>query len=131
MRAVLDTHILVYWCLEPDRLSAAQRHALSAVVPENPALVADVSLWEVSALCSAGRLRLDLPLRDWLTQAVSPPLVRVAEITPRVAETVSQHASWSNKDPADRLIVATALSFGARLLSNDESIRNAGLIDVV
>lgn len=57
MRVVLDTHILVYWCLEPDRLSPAQQHMLSAVVPENPALVADISLWEVSALCSAGRLR--------------------------------------------------------------------------
>lgn len=131
MRVVLDTHILVYWCLEPERLSPVQRHALSSLVPAEPALVADITLWEISALCSAGRLQLDLPLRDWLAQAVAPPLVRVAEISPRIAETVAHLSSWDNKDPADRLIVATALSCGARLLSNDPRMRDAGLVDVV
>ncbi len=131
MRVLLDTHILVYWCLEPERLSPPQQHALSSVAPEEPAVVADITLWEISALCSAGKLRLDLPLRDWLTQAVAPPLVRVAEISPCIAETVSKLSSWDNKDPADRLIVATALSFGARLVSNDRRMRDAGLVDVV
>jgi len=131
MRVVLDTHILVYWCLEPERLSPAQQHVISSLVPEEPAIVADITLWEISALCSAGRLRLDLPLRDWLTQAVAPPLVRIAEISPRVADTVAQLTAWDNKDPADRLIVATALSHGARLLSNDHRIRDAALVEVV
>ena len=82
-------------------------------------------------LVAAGKVELALPLRDWLTRAVAPPLVRLAEITPNIAAAVTGLSDWQNRDPADRLIVATARVYGASLLTNDESIRNAGLVDVV
>lgn len=131
MRVALDTHILVYWCAEPERLTAAQKHALRAVHPENPAIVADITLWEIAALNRAGRLMLTLPLLQWLNRAVAAPLVRVAEITPNVADEVTRLDGWKNGDPADRLIVATARVFGAALLTNDVAIRESELVSVV
>ena len=82
-------------------------------------------------LVAAGKVELALPLRDWLTRAVAPPLVRLAELTPNIAAAVTDLSDWQNRDPADRLIVATARVYAASLLTNDESIRNAGLVDVV
>lgn len=131
MRIVLDTHILIYWCVEPERLSRPQQHAIRTIHPENPAIVADISLWEIVALQGSGRLELDIPLQQWLTKATAPPLVRVAEITPNIADEVARINDWENRDPADRLVVATARTYGARLLTSDALIRESGLVDVV
>lgn len=131
MRVLLDTHTLVYWCSEPGRLSAAQAHALRTVSPDNPVIVADISLWEIAALVSGARLNLDLPLRQWINRAVAPPLARVAEITANIAHEVAQLNEWENRDPADRLIVATARVFGAHVLTNDRQIRESGLVAVI
>jgi PIN domain nuclease of toxin-antitoxin system len=131
VRILLDTHALVIWCSNPETLSAAQQHALHTIGEADPALVADISLWEIAVLTSSGRLRLDLPLREWLTRAVAPPLVRVAEITPEVANEVTLLGDWENRDPADRLIVATARVLGARLITNDPLIRESGLVTVL
>lgn len=111
--------------------SAAQQHAVRTIGEANPAFVANISIWEISALTTGGRLRLDLPLREWLTRAIAPPLVRVVEITPEVAHEVAVLDGWENRDPADRLIVATARVFGARIVTNDHRIRASGLVAIV
>ena len=131
MRIALDTHVLVRWCSDPTSLSPAQQHALATIGEENPALVADVSLWEISALVSLGRLALDRPVLEWLDRAVAPPLVRIACITARIAFEVNAIAAWEHQDPADRLIVATARVYGACLLTDDRRIRESGLVGVV
>ena len=131
MRVVLDTHILIYWVSQPDRLTPAQHHAIQTISPKNPAVLADISLWEIAMLGAGGRLSLQLPIREWITRAVAPPLVRVAEITANIAAEVGDLTGWDHRDPADRLIVATARVYGARLLTNDERIRDSGLVEVV
>lgn len=75
MKMALDTHILIYWCVEPERLTAAQQHAIRTIHRDNPAIVADISLWEISALKSAGRIQIDMPRLQWLNKATAPPLV--------------------------------------------------------
>lgn len=131
MRVVFDTHTLVYWISDPDRLTPAQQHAVRTVSPENPAIVADISLWEIAMLAASGKIKLQYPVRSWLARAVAPPLVRLAEITPTIAGAVTDLVSWPNRDPADRLIVATVQVYGAVLLTNDEVIRSSRLVEVV
>lgn len=131
MRILLDTHMLVYWVSDHTRLSPAQQHAVQSVSPESAAFVADISLWEIAMLVGAGRLQLDIRLQDWLARATSPPLVRIAEITPQIAAAVMELRDWENRDPADRLIVATAMVHGCRLLTNDKVIRESNLVSVV
>jgi PIN domain nuclease of toxin-antitoxin system len=131
MRVVLDTHILVLWVSSPESLSPSQLRATRDVNEQNPAIVADVSLWEIAMLHATDRLAFSLPLQDWLTRAVAPPLVRVAEITPRIVTEVTNLSHWDNRDPADRLIVATTRVYGAALLTDDQRIRDSGLVEVV
>ena len=131
MRIVLDTHALVRWCNDPSSLSPAQQHAVRTLGTENPAIVADITLWEVSSLVTLGRLELDRPVLEWLDRAVAPPLVRLSCITARIADEVTRISDWEHRDPADRLIVATARVFGASLLTDDERIRESGLVPVI
>lgn len=131
MKALLDTHILVTWVSSPDELSAAQRHVLDAASGSAPAMVSDISLWEIATLVSLGRLALDRPLREWLEMAVAPPLVRRIGISPAVAAAVADLPASFHRDPADRIIVASARIMGAVLLTNDARIRDAGIVQTV
>jgi PIN domain nuclease of toxin-antitoxin system len=131
MRALLDTHILVKWVASPDELSPAQRHVLDAVSGTAPVMVSDISLWEVATLVSLGRLALDRPLREWLERAAAPPLVRRIGISPAVAAAVADLPETFHRDPADRIIVASAIIMGAVLLTNDARIRDAGIVQTV
>ena len=131
MRVLLDTHILIFWCANPDSLSPGQLHAVSSVHENDPAIVADITLWEIAMLVEMGRIDLQYPVMEWLNRAVAPPLVRVAPITPVVAGELQSLSHWSHRDPADRLIVATARVFGAAVLTNDHRIREAGLVAII
>ena len=128
MKALLDTHILLWWLKEDQRLSQRQRQVLQEADEKNPLLVADITLWEIATLSSLGRINLHLSLRDWLEQAVAPPLVQLLPITPAVAAAVAALPDSFHRDPADRILVATAQVLGATLLTHDRRIIDAGLV---
>jgi len=131
MNALLDTHILLWWHSESDRLSPEQRKIVEAADATTPLLVSDISLWEVATLHSLRRIHLKLPLREWLDKAVAPPLVRRHGISPAVAAELASLPDSFHRDPADRILVATARVFGATLLTRDRRIVDAGLVDTV
>ena len=127
MTALLDTHVLIWWLTDSSRLSPAQREAVASASAASPLLVSDISLWEVAMLHSLGRIRLSLPLRDWLEAAVAPPLVRRHGISPAIAAELASLPESFHRDPADRILVATARVLGATLLTRDRRIVDAAL----
>ena len=66
MKALLDTHILLWWHGDRGRLSREQRDVIAAAGADSPLEVADISLWEVAMLYDLRRIRLTIPLREWL-----------------------------------------------------------------
>ncbi len=128
MSYLLDTHILLWWFETGDRLTRRERRILTGAGPEAPLLVSDISLWEIATLAELGRIRLALPLRAWLEQATAPPLVRRCGISPAVAAEVAALPPTFHRDPADRILVATARLLGATLLTRDRRILQAGLV---
>ena len=131
MTALLDTHILIWWLGENNRLSPAQRKVVASAGAESPLLVSDISLWEVAMLQSLGRIRLKLPLREWLEKAVAPPLVQRQGISPAIAAELAALPESFHRDPADRILVATARVFGATLLTQDRRIIDAGVVETL
>lgn len=131
MRALLDTHILIWWLGENNRLSPAQRKVVASARAESPLLVSDISLWEVAMLQSLGRIRLKIPLREWLEKAVAPPLVQRHGISPAIAAELAALPDSFHRDPADRILVATARVFGATLLTQDRRIIDAGVVETL
>ena len=72
MTALLDTHILIWWLNDSNRLSAAQQEVVASASAESPLLVSDISLWEVATLHSRGRIQLTIPLRGVAGQGGGP-----------------------------------------------------------
>ncbi len=122
VRPLLDTHVLIWWLESGKQLSRKQRQVIRAAGPERPLYVSDISLWEIATLAQLGRIRLRLPLRDWLEAATAPPLVQRVGITPAIAAESCLLPSSFHRDPADRILVSTARVLGATLLTRDDRI---------
>lgn len=123
---VLDTHAVLWWTLEPQRLSkAAQRainHADSLGVPA-------IVFWEVALLTRKRRIRLGATALEWTRDVCSLSRVEALDLTPEIAVLAESLAMQA--DPADRFIVGTALHHNAALVSGDEAIHAAKLVTII
>ena len=131
MIAVLDTHIVLWWFDRSRRLTRGQTRMLARNDADHPFAVADISLWEIATLVEVGRVRLALPVDEWLARATAAPLVEVQPITPAIASEVIALGSTRDWDPADRIIVATARVLGATVLTADRRIVASGLVPTI
>jgi PIN domain nuclease of toxin-antitoxin system len=111
---LLDTHVIQWWSAEPHRLSDA---AAAAVAEADDLAVADISWFELAWLARHERILITIPIRSWLERLAAE--VRTVPVTAAIADTaVSLPASFPG-DPADRLIYATAVEHGWRLITKD------------
>lgn len=129
-RPLLDTHAWVWWICGDPRLTARERNALDNLPPSERPVLAEISLWEVAMLVERGRLELDMDLEHWLAVASAPATVELARVTPAVAAEVARLPDKFHRDPADRLIVATARVRKLRVLTRDRKISGARLVPI-
>jgi PIN domain nuclease of toxin-antitoxin system len=121
---VLDTHALVWWVAEPGRIPARARRLLDAVVAGGDAVLASaISAWEVAMLVARGRLALTMGADAWIAHVEALPFLRFVPVDPRIAVASVQLEGFPHRDPADRIIVATALGLGATLVTGDRRLR--------
>ena len=81
-------------------------------------------------LHAKGRIELDRDPVAWMEDALVAEDLDLLPLTPAIAVVSAQLARFHG-DPADRLIVATALTHGARLVSRDEKLASSGLVEVL
>jgi PIN domain nuclease of toxin-antitoxin system len=115
--ALLDTHTIHWWSAEPKRLSQPARQALKAA---DELLVAAVSWYELAWLAERERIVVDVPIRSWLE--VLGAQVRTVGVTPAIAASAAALPSSFPRDPMDRLIYATAIEHGVKLVTRDQAI---------
>ena len=101
---------------------------LYSLSPSERPVLADISLWEVATLVERGRLELDMDLERWLAIASAPATVELARVTPAVAAEVARLPERFHRDPADRLIVATARVRKLSVLTRDRKITGARIV---
>ena len=116
---VLDTHAWIWWSHSPDRMSDA---AWQACDESDALLVHAIAVWELGMLVSKGRLGLDRDLGDWVRAALTLPGIRLAPLEPRIALRASNLPGDLHGDPADRMIVATAMEYACPLVTRDEAL---------
>jgi PIN domain nuclease of toxin-antitoxin system len=114
---LLDTHVVHWWSAEPNRLSRTAQRALDAA---EETLVAAITWHELAWLARHERIVLDIPIRSWLEELSAN--VRTVGLTPAIADTAVSLPSSFPRDPADRLIYASAIERGAKLVTKDRSI---------
>ena len=115
---LLDSHIVHWWSAEPDRISAA---AAAAITGASELAVADISWFELAWLASHERIIVTIPLASWLRRLAMQ--VRTVAVTPEIATAAVALPSSFPGDPADRLIYATAIENGWRLITKDRKLR--------
>ena len=125
---VLDTHAFVWWAGGSSKLSAAARRAITA--SKRRGLPA-ICLWEVAMLVERQRLELDRDLSDWLSDAIGLEGLEVLPMTADIAVRSTRLSQGFHGDPADQLIVATAIVFGAALVTRDERIKRFGGVKTI
>jgi PIN domain nuclease of toxin-antitoxin system len=119
---VLDTHILIWWMNQSDRLRAG---TLERIETESDAVaVSAISLWEIAKLVQGGRLQLSIPVEDWIEQALAYPKVVVVPLSPVIVVESTRLPQPFHKDPADELIVASARVLACPLITYDRKILN-------
>jgi len=128
---LLDTHVFVAWFERPNRLSLAQRRAIQRAGDAAHLYVSDITLWETAMLVERGRVRLALPLREWLDKASAPPRVHRVGMPPAVLAELVGLSATADWDPADRILVATARVLGAALVTSDERIIDSKLVQTI
>ena len=121
---VLDTHAWIWWASDPARIGRRGRAAIEAA---DRIGVPAVCGYEVAAAVSRGRITLDRAPLEWIEQALALPRVELLPLTPAVAVKATQLGAFHG-DPADRLIVATALLADATLVTKDRNIRAYGAV---
>ncbi len=116
---LLDTHVVHWWSAEPERVSEAAAKALSEA---DELAVADISWFELAWLARHERIAVTIPIRSWLERLSAE--VRTIGVTPAIADTAVSLPSTFPGDPADRLIYATAIEHGWRLITKDRKLHD-------
>ncbi|HEY2824139.1 MAG TPA: type II toxin-antitoxin system VapC family toxin [Gemmatimonadales bacterium] len=120
---VLDTHAWIWWVSDPSRIPRRSRARIErASSGAQPLYVSAISVWELAMLVEHGRLTLSLDVADWLARAEAAPDVEFVPVDNRVALRAVRLHDFPHKDPADRLIVSTALGLGATLVTADQRL---------
>jgi PIN domain nuclease of toxin-antitoxin system len=122
VKLLLDTHIWLWSLTAPDRLGRKVRTQLERKA--NEVWLSPISVWELLVLAERGRVRLDAEPRAWVAEALERAPLDEAALNHEVALR-SREVSLPHQDPADRFLVATALTYELTLVTADESIIDA------
>ncbi len=117
---VLDTHVLVWAAADERKLGRKARALIDRLWDGGEVAVCAMTFWEIALLQSKGRIRLPTDAGDWRAQRLAAGLVELP-----VNGAIGIHAVELRglpDDPADRLIVATALAQGAALMTADDKL---------
>ena len=127
---LLDTHVVVWLAFDQEQISKKARNAIDDARKNADGLaISDITLLELTTLASKGRIRLDISLESFL-QEVEARFI-VLPISGRACARITGLPASYPKDPADRIIGATALVEGLYLLTADREIRRSRTVQTI
>jgi PIN domain nuclease of toxin-antitoxin system len=128
---LLDTHVVLWAAIEPKRLSRAAESALKRARRSDGLAIASISLWELASLFARSRIQTYGTVEVSVRQVLDTVGAVVKPITQEIAALATQFPDTYPRDPADRLIGATARAEGLALITQDERIRSSPLLRTI
>lgn len=122
---VLDTHVIIWDALQPERLSNLAQQAIAQANRTNGILICNISLWEIAMLMHKGRLKVDVDYRTFINLVLQANRYIIQPITPEIAEVATNLPEDVGRDPVDRLIVATTIVQNTSLVTADQYLQQA------
>ncbi len=121
---LLDTHTLLWWANgDRERLSASAAEAIAVEHRGGTILVSSITAWEIAQLVNRGRLGLATDIAAWLALVEAIPTVEFVPVDNEIGVKSVELPGVFHKDPADRIIVATARKYALPIVTADEKIR--------
>lgn len=127
MDFITDTHSLVWYFTEDARLSKKAIKAFEGTIKEGTLVVPAVVLAEIMYISKRGKIALTFEetlktIEEYENFDIAPLDINILKTADRIETEMEMH---------DKLIVATALYYKARLITRDEQIKKAGIVSVV
>jgi PIN domain nuclease of toxin-antitoxin system len=127
---LVDTHVVAWMAFEQNRLSKNAREAIDGARTNGGGLaISAITLWELATLAGRGRIHLDVSVESFLSEVEAR--LTVLPISGRACVRALSLPAAYPKDPADRIIAATALVEGLSLLTADREIRRARAVRTI
>jgi PIN domain nuclease of toxin-antitoxin system len=121
---LLDTHVVIWIAMNPAKISKNARVAMDQARQENAGIaISDMTLLELARLSSTGQVQFNTIPEAFLSE-VERRFV-VVPMNARICIQAFDLPVGYPKDPADRIIGATALVEGLTLLTADRAIRDS------
>ena len=118
---LLDTHTWI-WSHSATKLLSGNVEKLIKKTQTDQRAIASISIWEFAMMVTKGRINVKIDPKRWLNNAIDNSGLRVIELTPEIAMESCNLPGSFHKDPADRIIVATARTHNLTLLTKDRKI---------
>jgi PIN domain nuclease of toxin-antitoxin system len=119
---LLDTHAVI-WLFEDISLAPRALSAIEAAYHDDtPLLVSPITAWEIGLLVSHNRISLSATPHRWFARVLATPGMQLAEMSPDILIASSFLPGNPPRDPADRVLLATARDLGATLVTRDRAI---------
>jgi PIN domain nuclease of toxin-antitoxin system len=120
---LLDTHVWIWAAADaPKALGPKARRALARQAALGRVAVSAASAFEIAALFTAGRLKLNQPAERWIRESLERGALRVIDVTTAIASDAGAIPSSQLADPLDRLLVATARDRDLPLVTCDRAV---------
>jgi PIN domain nuclease of toxin-antitoxin system len=118
---LLDTHVWWWAISEPEKLSEVAEDTINKS-PSDQIFISAISLWEFAMMLKRKRIILNISPEDWLVHAIDNVGTKVIPLSGEIALESCNLPGNFHKDPADRIIVATARIHNVLLITKDEKI---------
>ena len=119
---VLDTHALLWWVSGDKSLSKTASKTIKDTLVNSEVIISSITIWEISMLIEKGRLSLSMDIENWTKEVTDINGVRFMSVDNEIGIKSTRLPGEFHKDPADRIIVATARRLAVPLLTIDEKI---------
>ena len=126
---MLDTHALLWWALDPRELSDVAKQTCARMEGEG-GYASAISIWELGIKVKRRKLHLGIPVSEFARRVQRSGVVEFVPVDVTVWLR-SLSLEWDHRDSVDRVIVATALLKGHRLLTKDRVLHRFGGIETV
>jgi PIN domain nuclease of toxin-antitoxin system len=121
---LLDTHIALWLDSGDERLGDATRRTIETAWKEGGRIfLSAVSAWEIAMLVDKGHIELDLPVNEWAARFLDRPGLQAVALDHATAARAYDLHHLEHRDPADRLLIASAIGLGCPLVTHDDRIR--------
>ena len=128
---LVDTHVLIWRALDDQKITAKARKTIQQANAQEQVLASEISFWEIAMLMKRNRLKIDTDCLSFIDLLRRAYPYRFLGITPEIAAVSVDLPDDISRDPADRIICATAIVSGATLITADNNLRASQAVKTI